>query len=329
MDSINKTQLPSIRTLLARTPDASPQTLKVQEEEYSPRMTAREVDPQLFPSENKLRHSEAMQRPEPEQTPSISDIISTHMARQARTLPPLPQPKEDEYQLIADVVMVSRVLKKVARDPKAWANRELEYLSAMKTSTTTHAQTSKATRKTTTTKTTKTSAPKRRRVAKDPLAPKPERVQRKARSEHDSLSPVFMDAIAHTKPSKPAPSKDTTLYTEIPDYCPPISTLGDNPRALKVTWPSQPLDLSADPDRHLLHESEIYVASALRLTCQAYLRAKRRLFQARFQSYCNGKEFRKTTAQQACKIDVNKASSLWSAFEKVGWFDPEWMEQYL
>jgi len=42
-----------------------------------------------------------------------------------------------------------------------------------------------------------------------------------------------------------------------------------------------------------------------------------------------GKEFRKTDAQQACKIDVNKASKLWSAFDKVGWLDPKWVKKYL
>jgi hypothetical protein len=42
-----------------------------------------------------------------------------------------------------------------------------------------------------------------------------------------------------------------------------------------------------------------------------------------------GKEFRKTDAQQACKIDVNKASKLWTAYDRVGWFDSEHFQQYL
>jgi len=42
-----------------------------------------------------------------------------------------------------------------------------------------------------------------------------------------------------------------------------------------------------------------------------------------------GKEFRKTDAQQACKIDVNKASKLWTAFDKVGWFKKDFFLQRL
>jgi len=40
------------------------------------------------------------------------------------------------------------------------------------------------------------------------------------------------------------------------------------------------------------------------------------------------KDFRKTDAQQACKIDVNKASKLWTAFDKAGWFQNKWMEPF-
>ncbi len=34
-----------------------------------------------------------------------------------------------------------------------------------------------------------------------------------------------------------------------------------------------------------------------------------------------GKDFKKTNSQQACKIDVNKASKLLEVFNKVGWFE--------
>ena len=89
------------------------------------------------------------------------------------------------------------------------------------------------------------------------------------------------------------------------------------------------LDLSNDPDRHLLHEAEVNLAATLRLSCATYLCSKRRIFQARIEALRIGKEFRKTDAQQACKIDVNKASKLWSAYEKVGWFRKEYFEKYL
>jgi hypothetical protein len=33
------------------------------------------------------------------------------------------------------------------------------------------------------------------------------------------------------------------------------------------------------------------------------------------------KWFKRTNSQQTCNIDVNKASKLWEAFDKVGWFE--------
>ena len=120
-------------------------------------------------------------------------------------------------------------------------------------------------------------------------------------------------------------------YQALPDFCPPISTLpAGNSKALKTDWASNnPLNLSNDPDRHMLHEAEINLASTLRLTCATYLCSKRRIFEGRVKAFKNKKEFRKTDAQQACKIDVNKASKLWTAYDKIGWFNRAHFEQYL
>src|SRR4030095_11349090 len=94
-------------------------------------------------------------------------------------------------------------------------------------------------------------------------------------------------------------------------------------KGLKADWKGQMLDLSNDPDRHVLDPAEVGLAATLRLSCATYLCSKRRIFEARLNALRIGKEFRKTDAQQACKIDVNKASKLWTAYEKVGWFQPE------
>ncbi|KAI4120393.1 MAG: hypothetical protein LQ338_007053 [Usnochroma carphineum] len=120
-------------------------------------------------------------------------------------------------------------------------------------------------------------------------------------------------------------------YNSLPDYSPPTSTLPvGNPKSLKADWPSpNVLNLSNDPDRHMLHEAELNLAGILRLSCATYLCSKRRIFTARLQALKIGKEFRKTDAQQACKIDVNKASKLWTAYDKVDWFNPRYFEQYL
>lgn len=75
----------------------------------------------------------------------------------------------------------------------------------------------------------------------------------------------------------------------------------------------------------LLHPDEQKLASNLRLDPATYLTSKRRIFVARLRHFHEQRPFRKTHAQTACKIDVNKASKLHVAFESVGWFDDYWM----
>ena len=120
-------------------------------------------------------------------------------------------------------------------------------------------------------------------------------------------------------------------YNALADYSPPTTSLpSGNPKSLKADWPSSNiLNLSNDPDRHLLHEAELNLAGTLRLSCATYLCSKRRIFAARLNALRIGKEFRKTDAQQACKIDVNKASKLWTAYDKVGWFHKSHFDRFL
>ncbi|MCJ1413648.1 hypothetical protein MMC19_007770 [Ptychographa xylographoides] len=138
---------------------------------------------------------------------------------------------------------------------------------------------------------------------------------------------------ARTPDSKTPAAKrpEDVDYLSLPDFCPPTSTLPpNNPKSLKTDWASNnPLDLSTDPDRHIMHDAELNLASTLRLTCATYLCSKRRIFEGRLHAYKVGKEFRKTDAQQACKIDVNKASKLWTAYEKVGWFSKGHFQKWL
>jgi hypothetical protein len=126
-----------------------------------------------------------------------------------------------------------------------------------------------------------------------------------------------------------APNREDKDFASLPDYCPPASSLPDRPNSLKVDWKGQPIDLSNDQFVHLLHPDEVGLAGNLRLDCATYLTSKRRIFERRLQCLRTGKEFRKTDAQQACKIDVNKASKLWQAFEKVGWLEAKWVRGFL
>lgn len=119
-------------------------------------------------------------------------------------------------------------------------------------------------------------------------------------------------------------------HRTLPDYSPPLSTLPSDPKALKVDWRSNgPVPLSDDMDRRLLHEAEKVLASTLRLQCSQYLVCKKRIFMQVLENHKKGKPFRKTDAQQACNIDVNKASQLWTAFNKVGWFDRKHFSKHL
>ncbi|KAF2398185.1 hypothetical protein EJ06DRAFT_454274, partial [Trichodelitschia bisporula] len=121
--------------------------------------------------------------------------------------------------------------------------------------------------------------------------------------------------------------RDDVDYNSLKDYAPPVGVL--HPRALKADWKGQALDLSSDPDRGLLVDAEVNLAATLRLSCATYLCSKRRIFMSRVDALRIGKDFRKTDAQQACKIDVNKASKLWTAFERQGWFEPRWFERFV
>ena len=124
--------------------------------------------------------------------------------------------------------------------------------------------------------------------------------------------------------------RDDVDFEALPDYTPPLSTLpSNNLNVFKTDWTANMLDLSNDPHRHLLHEAELNLAAKLRLSCAKYLCCKRRLFEARLNALRIGKEFRKTDAQQSCSVDVNKASRLWSAYEKVGWLDAKYVRKFL
>ena len=124
---------------------------------------------------------------------------------------------------------------------------------------------------------------------------------------------------------------DDVAYHSIPDYAPPMSTLpSGDPHILQVHWPGKAVvDLSKDPDRHMLHEAEIKLATSLNISCAKYLCTKRRIFQSRLKALQEGRAFRKSDSQKACKINWNKANKLCGAFEKVGWLDKRHFLKYL
>ncbi|EEB08295.2 clr6 L associated factor 1 Laf1 [Schizosaccharomyces japonicus yFS275] len=114
-----------------------------------------------------------------------------------------------------------------------------------------------------------------------------------------------------------------TPYELLPDYSPDMSVLDKrtHPRPLRTEWKGPPLDLSNDEHSHLLHPAELQLASTLRLPCLVYLDNKRRIFAEWHNRHSQGLTFRKTDAQRASRVDVNKASRLWKAFHDEGFFD--------
>ncbi|CAO3652304.1 unnamed protein product [Cunninghamella blakesleeana] len=91
---------------------------------------------------------------------------------------------------------------------------------------------------------------------------------------------------------------------------------------IRVVWKGSPLMIHQLPYYHELHTNECSIASTLRLSPEQYLKCKRALILTAQVFYQHGLPFRKSDAQKVCRIDVNKTSCLWNAFNRLGWFQP-------
>ncbi|KAF2640952.1 SWIRM domain-containing protein FUN19 [Massarina eburnea CBS 473.64] len=281
-------------------------------------------DPQLF-VRNDAPSTIALDEPlfpqEPVD-PVAQEAIRAHM--KSPDFAKLPcKPAREDYELA--VTFVSSVYQSYNKNPRAWWNQEREF--DRRYGRPTGVQKRPALKKL-------APAPSSRQKMALPRLVRAPRVVHRKRTPQVAVVQSFEEtaaaASASPKPPRAATNRDDTDYNSLPDFSPPLDTLpkGNN-KVLKADWKGQMLDLSNDPDRHMLHEAEINLASTLRLACATYLCSKRRIFQARIDALKIGKEFRKTDAQQACKIDVNKASKLWQAYDKVGWFKADYFGQYL
>jgi len=289
-------------------------------------------DPPLFPRQDSAL-TEATEPLFPDADAMDVDprdaVIKEHMSRSVIE-DPSTRPTAQEYAIVADtlenlsrITFTPTVFDNVKKDPSGYLRREMAtwdfYL----------AQGPKKNKKTSQKKVYRELKPAPTGLTRKPKVVIP-RIRSNPKPRRSTPQRQF-DEFAFPQYSPPLPkapraptTRDDNDYNSLPDYSPPISTLPNNSKALKADWKGQMLDLSDDPDRSQLHEAEINLAATLRLTCAVYLSSKRRIFIARIDALRIGKEFRKTDAQQACKIDVNKASKLWTAFEKVGWFDSRW-----
>jgi len=242
-------------------------------------------------------------------------VVDEHVAaRESTPFRSVSPPRHSEYQLALE--FKSQVAQAFNANRRLWAQRELAQLkedSLLKIGGRRYTTIAPATgmRRPTGPKPVRQNGVKNG-VSKPPRAPKPSTSAR-------GVTPDAGKRVARE-------DKD---FSSLPDYCPPLSSLPNKPNSLKVDWKGAPIDLRYDPHAHLLHPDEIYLAANLRLDCATYLTSKRRIFIKRIEAFRIGKEFRKTDAQQACKIDVNKASKLWQAFDKVGWLNPKWITKFV
>lgn len=312
-------------------------------------VTSTTKDPILYPTHditNSPPQRPLFVREEPADT---RRIVGEHvLARPAALFKDATPPEQDDYELV--LYFKSQVMKKFLENSKQWLKRERELLIADRRAQARHrqfrlqpllpakpqpirkevqrAKPARAPRVTKPTATKQTPAkPRPIRAGPGPIA-----------SASTSAATVGLTKPITRAPSgtpDPSPRRGATQtradddFESVPDYCPPLDSMPDKMASLKMEWKTGITDLSNDPHRHLLHDEEITLASSLRLTAAVYLTSKRRIFVRRLECLRVGKEFRKTDAQQACKIDVNKASKLWTAFDKIGWLDKSWVTKYL
>ncbi|KAI0430292.1 SWIRM domain-containing protein [Xylaria sp. FL1042] len=307
-------------------------------------------DPILFPTHD-MTNSPPQQPLFAQEFADPRRIVDRHVLnRPAELFQNATPPEQDDYELV--LYFKSQVMKKFTQNPGSWLKRERAQLLADRKAQARHRQFKlqpilpakvqpirKEVQRAKPARAPKVTKPT---VAKPtPTKPRPIRAGPgpAAAPATSAVTGTPAGLAKHTAraPSStpdPSPRRGTTQtradddFNSVSDFCPPLSSLASD-TCLKTDWKTGVSDLTNDPHRHLLHAAEIVLASSLRLTAAVYLTSKRRIFARRLECLRVGKEFRKTDAQQACKIDVNKASKLWVAFNDIGWLDKHWMVNFL
>lgn len=322
-------QLPMFKMPAYASPPISPFDTQSQKENMDNASEHGTLDPPLFRRES-TTDALASDVPLFSSQQSSQDVITQHM-QSADYAQLRSKPAEEDYKLIAQfqATVFSRALKsRTAYNTWRAQERKFEERYGKSAVQAGGIQKRPAPKKLAPAPTPRSRQPK---VALPKVTPRPAREPKPKRTPKAQILSSFEEHIGSVSPkaARPATTRDDLDYNAIPDYSPPLTSLSGNEKKLKAEWKGNKLDLSTDPDRHLLHEAELELAATLRLSCATYLCSKRRVFQARINALKIGKEFRRTDAQQACKIDVNKASKLWQAYDKVGWFDADYFRQYL
>ncbi|KAG5982464.1 hypothetical protein E4U55_001867 [Claviceps digitariae] len=283
-------------------------------------------DPVLYPGDEQSPSSPSAQPLfAPAERQHHKRIVDEHVRTRPRSIfGGVSPPERDDYELV--LTFRSQVMKHFTANPKGWLLKTRAHLEADRRASAQRYHKIVPAKPVAGTKSSKQRAD---RVSKPQAASRPMRTNATTNGATRTSRPAGR-ASATPEPSRRvvAPNREDKDFNSIPDYCPPLDILPDRPNSMKVEWKGPPIDLSNDHYAHLLHPDELLLAANLRLDCATYLTSKRRIFERRVQCLHQKKEFRKTDAQQACKIDVNKASKLWVAFDKVGWLDARLFSQY-
>ncbi|KAI1804004.1 hypothetical protein F4811DRAFT_562157 [Daldinia bambusicola] len=295
-------------------------------------------DPILYPSQDVTRSPQQQPLFAQDDSIDVRRIVDEHVnVRPADLFRHASPPKREDYELI--IFFRSQVMKKYLENPKSWLKRERNQLLADRRAGARYSKFKPQPKPILPAK-----IPQVRKETQRPKTVKPAKVVKA--TQPGAAAPRPIRSYPTTNPGQSAnrppsatpdpsprravaPNREDKDFASLPNFCPPLDTLPARSNSLKVDWKGTPIDLSNDPHRNLLHPDEIILAANLRLDCATYLTSKRRMFIRRRECLKMGKEFRKTDAQQACKIDVNKASKLWTAFEKVGWLEKDWMDEYM
>ncbi|KAI5852349.1 Homeodomain-like protein [Tricharina praecox] len=247
---------------------------------------------------------------------------------------PSVRPSAEEYGLF-----VSSAWRLCQSNPREWLRQEQRNMSMYRTGAGVHKSSSM-----------KTMSPIRKAMSVPRPRPNPagtpqRQIQRPARAPKATPKLAALDGFerqlytpprssadgtpAPTRQRLTAPTREDSNFEALPDLTPPLESLPPHNRSLQMDWRGNPLSIEHEPHFEKLHPAEAKLASTLRLTPAIYLSSKRRIFIEKVRRTQIGKEFRKTDSQKACKIDVNKASKLWTAFDKVGWFERRWIEPHM
>ncbi|KAI9743828.1 MAG: hypothetical protein M1818_002562 [Claussenomyces sp. TS43310] len=309
-------------------PPVSPETRIVRPDESE----AAVRDPILYPHREPSVQASSRQQSLFDDNDDVEaqKVVEAHMSARAlrkKQFRDASPPVRDDYVLALE--FKSQVAKLFNADQRKWAARERSYLAEDERIRKAYQRKALAKIAPAPSGMKGAAANKSTRTPKTPKPPRHARAQTEKPRRHRDSSEMPGGKTAIRQPPTNGTTREDKDFEALPDYSPPLSTLPQKSNSLKVDWKGAPIDLTRDPHRHLLHPDEVALAANLRLDCATYLTSKRRIFVSRIDCLARGKEFRKTDSQQACKIDVNKASKLWQAFDKVGWLDRKYFDQYV